>query len=32
MFGIDRNCKTFVVVGIVVSWRRREGEEKGRKE
>jgi hypothetical protein len=32
MFGIDRNGKTFVAAGIVVSWRRREGEEKGRKE
>jgi hypothetical protein len=32
MFGIDWNGKTFVAAGIDVSWRSREGEEKGKKE
>jgi hypothetical protein len=32
MFDVDRHGKTFVAARIVASWRRWEGEEKGRKE
>jgi hypothetical protein len=32
MFGIDCNSETVVAARIIVSWRQRKGEEKGRKE
>lgn len=32
MFCVDQNGKKFVAARIIMSWRRREGEETGRKE